>query len=109
MPPIHAGAHLIEILFDIGPAKPMPMSAPVAIDETDLMAWQWNRGIKLSAFEAGAIKELSRHYAAQLMDAASPTCPPPYFPTDGLSEERRKKISAGMRDFASALNASRNV
>lgn len=109
MPPISAGAHLVSIMFDIGPAKPMPMSAPVAIDEMDILAWQINRRTRLTPFETGTIRELSRAYASQLVDAAAPNCPPPYFPADGLDDERRRKISEAMSGFADKLNASRNV
>lgn len=108
-PPISAGAHLLEILFDLGPAKPMPMSAPVAIDEIDLVAWQYNRDIRLSPFEARTIRELSRAYASQLSDASAKSCPAPYFPANGLDEARRQKISDAMSGFADKVNASRKV
>lgn len=109
LPPITAGAHLVSIMFDIGPAKPMPMSAPVAIDEMDILAWQLNRDTRLSAFETGTIRDLSRAYASQLVDASNASCPPPYFPANGLDEERRRKISEAMSGFADKLNASKNV
>lgn len=109
LPPLRAGAHLVSILFDVGPAKPMPMSSPVAIDETDLMAWQFNRSTRLTPFEAATVRELSRAYASALIDAASPSCPPFYFPPEAIDDERRKKVSAGMREFAAKFNASRNV
>jgi hypothetical protein len=109
LPPLHAGAHLVSILFDIGPAKPMPMSSPVAIDEQDILAWQINRDLRLSPFEAATVRELSREYASALIDAASPSCPPFYFSPEAITEERRRKVSEGMREFAAKLNASRNV
>jgi len=109
LPPISAGAHLLNILFDVGPAKPMPMAAPVAIDEMDLLAWQWNRDTRLTPFETSTIRELSRAYASQLADAASKSCPAPYFPPTGLDDERRRKISDAMSGFADKLNASRKV
>lgn len=109
MPPISAGGHLLSILFDVGPVKPMAMSSPVAIDETDLMAWQFNRQMRLRAFETETIRELSRVYAGQLVESQSTSCPPPYFPENALTEERRKKISDAMSGFADKLNASRKV
>ena len=96
-------------MFDIGPAKPMPMSAPVAIDEMDILAWQLNRDTRLTAFETGTIRDLSRAYASQLVEASQPNCPPPYFPADVLDDERRRKISDAMSGFADKLNASRKV
>ena len=109
LPPVHAGSYLIEMLFDIGPVKPMAMSSPIAIDEVDILAYQINRGTKLLPWEAATIRELSREYASMLVRASSPTCPPPYFPSDAIDEERRKNVSQGMRDFAAKLNASRSV
>lgn len=109
LPPISAGGHLLSILFDVGPVKPMPMSSPVAIDETDLMAWQFNRQTRLRPFEAEAIRELSRVYAGQLIEAQEKGCPPPYFPENALDEERRRKISEAMSGFADKLNQTRKV
>lgn len=109
LPPISAGAHLLEILFDVGPAKPMAMAAPVAIDEMDLVAWQYNRDIRLTPFETSAIRELSRAYASQLSEASAKGCPAPYFPANGLDEARRQKISDAMSGFADKVNASRKV
>jgi hypothetical protein len=100
---------LVAILFDVGPVKPMPMSAPVAIEEIDLLAYQVNRGMSLTPWEAGIIRELSREYAAMLSQASAANCPPPYFSPKGLDDERRQKIAQGMSDFANKLNASRGV
>ena len=87
----------------------MPMSSPVAIDEIDLLAYQFNRDIALSPWEAGIIRELSREYAAMLAEASASNCPAPYFSSEAMDDERRKKIAQGMSDFANKLNASRGV
>jgi len=87
----------------------MAMSSPVAIDEMDLLAWQFNRGITLSSFETETIRELSRVYAGSLVEASSPDCPPPYFPASNLDDERRRRISEAMSSFADKLNATKNV
>lgn len=109
LPQISAGAHLLNILFDLGPVKPMAMSSPVAIDEMDLWAWQFNRHVRLRPFETETIRELSRVYAAQLIEAQDKSCPPPYFPANAIDDERRKKISDAMSGFADKLNAQRKV
>lgn len=97
------------MLFDVGPVKAMPMSSPVAIEELDLLAYQANRQITLSPWEAQTIRELSREYAAMLAEASAANCPAPYFPSQTMDDERRQKVSEGMRDFANKLNASRGV
>lgn len=109
LPPVHAGHYLIAILFDVGPVKPMPMSAPVAIEEIDLFAYQANRAMSLTPWEAGIIRELSREYAAMLSQASAANCPAPYFSPKALDDERRQKIAKGMIDFANKLNASKGV
>lgn len=109
LPPVHAGHYLIAMLFEAGPVKSMPMSSPVAIDEIDLLAYQANRDIALSPWEAEVIRELSREYAAMLAEASEANCPAPYFSTETMNEERRKKIAQGMSDFANKLNASKGV
>ena len=40
MPHVEAGAHLLEVLFEVGPAKSSGMGGQVGIDEIDLVAWQ---------------------------------------------------------------------
>jgi len=109
LPPVHAGQYLIGMLFDVGPVKLMPMSPPVAIDEIDLWAYKANRSISLLPWEAEIIRELSREYAAMLAQASVSNCPPPYFPSKSMDEERRRKVSQAMSDFANKLNASRGV
>ncbi len=109
LPTVHAGSYLLGMLFDVGPVKPMPMSAPVAIDEIDLWAYQANRSISLLPWEAEVIRDLSREYASMLAEASAPNCPPPYFPSKSMDEERRRKVSQAMSDFANKLNASRGV
>lgn len=109
LPPVHAGHYLIAMLFDVGPVKPMPMSSPVAIDEIDVLAYQFNRGIALSPWETEVIRELSREYATMLSEASAANCPAPYFASETMNDERRKKIAQGMIDFADKLNASRGV
>jgi len=109
LPTIHAGHYLISILFGVGPVKPMPMSAPVPIEEMDLLAYQINRDIRLLPWEAEVIRELSREYSFMLSQASEANCPAPYFSPKALDDDRRQKIAQGMSDFANKLNASRGV
>lgn len=104
LPPIEAGGYLIELLFEIGPAQPMPMGSPVAISELEIAAWQANRGIKLTAWEAGVIRRLSHDYANALAKASQASCPPFYMSPERLSAERRDKIGKAMSDWADKLN-----
>jgi hypothetical protein len=44
-----------------------------------------------------------------LAQASVGNCPPPYFPSKSMDDERRRKVSQAMSDFANKLNASRGV
>lgn len=107
MPKLECGWHLIELLFEIGPTKPAGMGGQIGIDEADLFAWQANQGIALSSWEAKTIRQLSREYAAMLVEGASPNCPAPYVSSGEISEEQREKIADAMSNWADKLNRTK--
>lgn len=104
MPPLLGGAYLVEILFEVGPAKPIGMGGSVAIDEVDLAAWMANQCITLTPWEAKTVRQLSREYAAMLSEAAEPNTPPPWLDPAIMTTERREKISKAMSDWANLIN-----
>lgn len=104
MPPLLGGAYLVEILFEVGPAKPIGMGGSVAIDEVDLAAWMANQCVTLTPWEAKAVRQLSREYAAMLAEAAEPNTPPPWLDPAIMTAERREKISKAMSDWANRIN-----
>lgn len=105
MPPLGAGAYLIEILFEIGPAKPGGFGGSIGIDEVDLSSWMANQNVKLTPWEAKAIRQLSREYAAMLTEAVEPNTPPPWVDPNLITQEHRQKIANAMSDWADAINA----
>lgn len=107
MPPIEAGAHLIEILFEVGPAKASGMGQQVGIDEIDLIAWQYNQDIALTPWEAKAIRTLSKEYAYMLGQASEANCPPPWLDPAIMTDERRQKIADAMSSWADNINAGK--
>lgn len=104
MPPLLGCAYLVEILFEVGPAKPLGMGGNVAIDEVDLAAWMSNQCVKLKPWEAKTIRRLSQEYAAMLAEAAEPTTPAPWSDPTFMTQERRDKISKAMSDWANRIN-----
>jgi hypothetical protein len=104
MPPVLGGAYLIEILFEVGPAKPVGMGGNAAIDEVDLAAWMSNQGVTLTPWEAKTVRQLSREYAAMLSQAVEPNTPPPWVDPAIMTPERREKISKAMSDWANLIN-----
>jgi hypothetical protein len=107
MPQFEAGAHLLEILFELGPTKSSGMGQQVGIDEIDLVAWQYNQGVSLSPWEAKAVRTLSKEYAYMLGQASDVNCPPPWVDPNILSEQRRQKISDAMSSWADKINVGK--
>ena len=107
MPQIEAGAHLLEILFEVGPSKSSGMGQQIGIDEIDLVAWQYNQGVSLSPWEAKAVRTLSKEYAYMLGQASDVNCPPPWVDPNILSEQRRQKISDAMSSWADKINVGK--
>lgn len=105
MPPLGAGAYLIEILFEIGPSRPVGFGGHSAIDEIDLAAWMANQNVTLKPWEAKTVRHLSREYAAMLTEAVEPNTPPPWVDPNMMTEERRQKIAAAMSNWANQMNA----
>lgn len=104
MPPVLGGAYLIEILYEVGPAKPIGMGGNVAIDEIDLAAWMSNQCVTLTPWEAKTIRRLSQEYAAMLSVASEPDTPAPWIDPEIMTAERREKISKAMSDWANRIN-----
>jgi hypothetical protein len=107
MPQIEAGAHLLEILFEVGPSKSSGMGAQTGIDEIDLVAWQYNQGISLTPWEAKAVRTLSKEYAHMLGQASDATCPPPWVDQSIMTYERRQKIADAMSSWADSFNVGK--
>lgn len=108
MPPVYAGEHLLEYLFEIGPAKAAGMGGMIGLDETDILAWQTNHDMRLSSWEIRTIRRLSQEYAAASADSRSPQSQPPYLPSrDGISQDQRKRISDAMSAWADKLNGAK--
>ena len=76
-PPIDAGAHLIDYLFEIGPGQAGSMGEG-PLSHSELRAWQENMGIELQPWESQLIRRLSSEYLSQLHKAADPDCKPPF-------------------------------
>jgi hypothetical protein len=104
MPPVLGGAYLIEILFEVGPAKPMGMGGNIAIDEIDLAAWMSNQNVQLTPWEARTIRTLSHEYAAMLSAGSEPNTPAPWSNVEIITDEMREKISNAMSDWSNRIN-----
>jgi hypothetical protein len=104
MPPVLGGAYLLEILFEVGPAKPIGMGGNIAIDEIDLAAWMSNQNVQLTPWEARTIRTLSHEYAAMLSAGSEPNTPAPWSNVEIITDEMREKISNAMSDWSNRIN-----
>ena len=77
MPDLGAAHYLANYWFELGLVGSGAMG-PVAINATELMAWQQGSAIELSPWEFRVIRDMSRSYIASMNAAEKPECPPPY-------------------------------
>lgn len=76
-PPLRAAQHLINYLFEIGPAIHGSMGlAPLS--HCEIAAWMGSTGIRLQPWELRAMHNLSRQYVAEYHQAEDPERPAPY-------------------------------
>lgn len=94
MPPVQAG-HILAYFFDIGPTL-----GENPISHVELRAWQFNIGIRLSAWEAASLQRLSREYMMQLQRAEKPNCPAPW--TSG-GDVAKRNVAKMMQDSIRSL------
>ena len=90
-------AHLVRYLFEVGPVTgehPVPF--------VELAAWCQATGTVLNAFEAGAIRTLSRTYLNTHRDALEPACPAPVMRMEGLPS--KEAVSSSLGDFLRSFN-----
>ncbi|OFA05192.1 phage tail assembly chaperone [Duganella phyllosphaerae] len=76
-PPIDAGAHLIQYLFEVGPGQAGSMGV-VPLSHGELRAWQDNMGLDLEPWETQLLRRLSGEYLGQLEKARDSNCKPPF-------------------------------
>lgn len=65
-PPIDGGQHLVQLLFQLGPAK-----GEMWLTELDLEGWERRRGIELEPWQAELIVEMSQAYLGEMHAARS--------------------------------------
>lgn len=68
-----AGAHLVQILFKIGPAR-----AEAPIDEAAIEIYERRRGIELEPWQADALVLMSKAYLGEVHAAQKNDAPPPW-------------------------------
>lgn len=105
MPPISEyDKTLIDILFDIGPIKKLGMGERDAINDTEIGWYKINRGVRLTAYECGLLREMSQLYCDMLTKATDPNCLAPWsLPQNAIA------ASSAWANWAKNLNNQRRA
>lgn len=96
-PPCEAD-YLVRWLFDVGPAMSGGMG-PSVLTHSELLAWQSNTGIELTAWETKVLRGLSMDFLSMSDSAKSPSCPPPWTPepVEARDVDVAKRIKEALR------------
>ncbi len=104
MPPVHAGQHLLDWFWEVGPAQ-SGGAAAAPIGQQELAAWQANTGIHLQAWQARCLRSLSVAYVNAAHEAQSPDAPPPWRPRESSPEQ----LTTVAHDMRAALARKANL
>jgi len=96
--------YLTAYLFDAGPTMAGGMGA-APLSYSELLAWQQMAQVSLTAWEAQTLRRLSAEYLAQVHDAASPDCPPPW--VEKITEVSREEVSKKVQNAFQTLMSTR--
>lgn len=87
--------HVADWWLEIGPTVPGGMGE-CPLGWQDLAAWQAITGIELAAWEARAIRSMSREFVNFRDEARKADCPPPYLSD---IQDKRKKVGLQVRSI----------
>lgn len=88
--------YLVGHFLECGPTMPTGMG-PAPLSHGEIRAFQLNRGIRLSPWEAQVIRRLSLDWIAESKRAEEPTAKPPYYHVTGARrEEVARKIDEAL-------------
>lgn len=94
MPEIDWGQHLLDSLFEFGPAS-QGMSGPVPVSFQEIDAWARMTNTHIPGYEALQLRTLSMDYCDQHRKAVEPNCAPP----GENKESRRARVSRQLAEF----------
>lgn len=99
LPPIEAGAYIVDLLMEIGPAHE-GMAGPVPITYRDLAAYEGVTGVPLDGFEARILRVLSIAWCAGINESRAHNAPPPYIaaPTEASRARVAQRLKAAFGD-----------
>lgn len=105
MPEIGTGKFLVDILFQVGPAK-----GDGPIEESVLESWERRRGIELKPWQADAILMMSRAYMSETHKASRWNAPPPWPRAAGMWRwVQNKKAESAAKEAKAAEQRAKEL
>jgi peptidoglycan hydrolase-like protein with peptidoglycan-binding domain len=98
LPDAGPAAHLVGYLLDAGPTGHGGMG-PTPLTHSDIVAWQANTGVELTAWEARTLRALSVDWIASSHDATQPDCAAPWVE---LQADTRERVAERVRSLFGA-------
>jgi hypothetical protein len=99
MPPLVGMEHLLHALFEIGPVT---SGAAGPIGQADIGWYQWNTGVRFTAWECRTLRNLSAMYLDQSNKATQRDCKPPWITPYVKPEKTALQLS--IRNFDNSSN-----
>jgi hypothetical protein len=97
-PPSPPCMYLVGYLFEVGPVTATGMGA-APVTHAELLAWQHNTGIELTAWEASTLHLLSLAFLAATQAAEDPACKPPFADPDSVQQLRTAELEQKLDTF----------
>lgn len=104
MPPTECCGYLIGWFFEAGPALPLGGGGHAVLTQSEILAWQQNTGIRLTAWEARTLRALSSAYVSELLEASNQKRAEPW--GRAATGESLMQAAESMRD---SMRAMRNT
>jgi hypothetical protein len=89
-------SYLADLLFEIGPCLQGGMGL-VPLTWQEIAAWQEASGVRLSMWEANALRKASKAYAHQVSVSDKPNCPAPGKAVEQDPDKLAKHIRSVLR------------
>lgn len=106
MPKIEFGQYLLDYAFEVGPSKSSGMG-PTTIEWTDVQAWSFVTGTKVSAWEALVMIEISKALVQQYYLSEGHIIPSPYQPVEYDKGAASNRIGNLLRGLATRSKQSK--
>lgn len=88
--------YMVDYLFSAG-LSISGINGDSPLTHQEILAWRKNMQIDICPWEANTLREMSRHYLAQMIKSDKYDAPPPWIPE--INEEKGKKVANKVKDI----------